>query len=81
MTKKAVDLSEFDAIAEVSGPSNKCSVLLVLEGLPAEKADALRAALDGQYTHVVIARTVSGWGHKMSSYTISRHRKHECSCG
>lgn len=76
-----VDLSDFDAVAEVSGHSNKCSVRLVLDALPPDKADALRSAMEGQYTHVVIAKTVAGWGHKMTNYTISRHRKHECNCG
>ena len=76
-----VDLSEFDAVAETSGPSNKCSVHLALETLPPDKAAALRVAMTGQYTHVVIAKTVTGWGHKISSYTISRHRNHECNCG
>ena len=75
------DLSDFDAVAEVSGPSNRCSVRLVLEELPPDKAESLRTAMDGQYTHVVIAKTVTGWGHKMTSYTVSRHRKRECNCG
>ena len=78
---KAVDLSEFDAMAATSGPANKCTVYLALQELPPDKAEALRAAMAGQYTHVVIAKTVTGWGHKISSYTVSRHRKRECNCG
>lgn len=81
MTKKAPDLSAFDAVAEVSGHPNKCTVHLALEELPPDKAEAFRAAMAGQYTHIVIAKTVTSWGHKISSYTVSRHRKGECNCG
>ena len=82
MTKKAVDLSAFDAVAEASGPASKCSVALVLKDLPPERADALRSALEqSKYTHAVIARTVTGWGHRMAGFTVSRHRRGECHCG
>ena len=75
-----VDLSAFDATADASRPANRCSVHQTLEDMPPDKADAFRAAMDGQYTNVVVAKTVSSWGYRMTPYTVSRHRKRECAC-
>jgi hypothetical protein len=77
----SVDLSEFEAhTGSSSGPI--CAVSKVLAELPEPRAEALAAALEGdQYGHATIARTVAGWGLRMSPTTIGHHRRGECRCG
>ena len=77
---KAVDMSEFDA-ADKESPQTRCSIRRALDTLPPERAASLTTALaDPKYTHTVIARTVAGWGIRLTANPISRHRRHECTC-
>jgi hypothetical protein len=76
-----VDLSAFDAVAASSSPRRQCQVGIALEELPPDQVASLAAALgDSRYTGTVIAKTVTGWGAKLSPTSANRHRRGECCC-
>jgi predicted transcriptional regulator YheO len=59
-----------------------CSVGTFLNSLPGEAAESIEAALNRpEITTTAIANAISRrTGNQISSYTLRRHRRDECSC-
>lgn len=78
---KAADLSDFDAMERELGVGKGCLTGRILETLDPERKRAFETALkERKHTYVVMAKTVTKWGQKISPDTISRHVKQDCSC-
>ena len=57
----------------------KCTACALLHDLPADEADALRAALDNPlWRGTDLARTLTAAGHAMKPNTVQRHRRGDC---
>ena len=75
---------EVDLLSEFRGPlvRSKCSVMTALDTLDeAQREKVERACESPEITGTMIARRLSEWSSvKIGGYTVSRHRRKECSC-
>ena len=66
-------------------PGGTCAFARLFDGLPTPEADILRNALnDPNITHRRLARAITNahgeqFG-KVSDFTVSRHRRNDCTC-
>jgi len=57
----------------------RCTLCILISGLPEGDAKALQAALsDGGVTSSAIARALASEGHDIRPETVRRHRAREC---
>ena len=72
-----------DALAqEATLPGPKCGIHTALQALSEEDRGTLMAALENRdVTGAAISRALATIGHKMTAFTVNRHRKGDCSCG
>lgn len=68
---------EAQRAAKQQGP--RCSMCILLAGLPKPERDALNNALaDKRYTTAAISRALMSEGHNLNATTVGRHRNKEC---
>lgn len=60
----------------------ECTIKALLLSLPDKERDALLAAMNNPAkSHTFISRVLRDEGHNISSNTVGRHRRGDCSCG
>jgi hypothetical protein len=74
-----VDLSEFERYARKRGPA--CSVGVALKALsPAQRRKVIAALAEPRITAPEIVGWVAEKGHELTTYSVQRHRRGDCSC-
>lgn len=69
--------------AQHVGPGSRCVVALLLESMDAKEREEVTAVFDmpcEAVTHVAITKALVARGYKVSTTSVSRHRKRECKC-
>lgn len=69
-----------DISAEETAPGHPCGVASILARLDPPDRDELTVALASDFKGSAIAKALASRGHRISGYTIQRHRRNECRC-
>jgi hypothetical protein len=73
-------LEDIGEVASKAHVGSVCSIRELLEAMPKDEAEDFRAALRSGYKGTHIAKAMKSRNYNISSYTIQRHRRGQCSC-
>ena len=71
-----------DAFASSTSRGPRCGFSFVIDALPPDDLAVLDTVMaDPLVTSIRIAEVLEAEGHRISSFTVNRHRRGRCSCG